>query len=824
LNKKEKLINYNNQKLITIEDDNIKYNDELQNLDEILLPSINLYKYQMQDIQWMKEIETNIANNTNTISYDYSPTYKVLNDTFILYNNNLLPSELLNVNYNNTVNFKYYGGNIISQVGLGKTLIALCHSLLESQESRKRYSHFVEFGNMCNYFYKRGMNKSKMCNKEKENESLYCKEHKKTLFDDKRVLNLKNLQEFDLNEFKHMLNNTDKFIIKTNSTLIICPNQLCDQWIKEFYSKFKNDKRILLIVTYDQYTNLTLADILFSDIVVISYNFLLNKKYTDNINKDPNKFLDKNFTINETDDKLQSISNLLNSKIFNTFNLFHWNRIICDEAHEIQNMARSNVLKSIIKSFECNYKWNITGTPFANGLNSFVNLMSYNTNFYDTYNSNIYQNYNSNNLDHLDTSELISLGFDSDIIDKCRVLFRKNTKDSIKNEYSGNILDEYVKLLTFTEQEKNIYDSYLEGSRSKYSEFLIKLCCHSELNNDTKELIKNCKTFDEIQKVMLDYNKQKLDIEQNKLIAIHNDIEYLQNEISKLDDANIDDQMVQLQSSLSISRRQYTISKKNYETVERTYNYLTNAINGLKNRTEEMTCPICLDDIEENSIAITKCGHKFCWDCLYQTHNMNKETSNTNHIKCPTCNTIMNTKDIYLLNENMDELDNNCEELSMIINKVKSTKIGNIIYFLKTNILPGDKIILFSQWDELLHKVGDILKEYGLNLTYCNGTVYQRKRAIDAFTRDQNINLIMLSSRNAASGINLTAANKIILLEPVYGSQEYRYNIESQAIGRADRLGQDRPIEIYRFIIRDSIEEDILNNFIDDTKIKQLNI
>jgi len=41
----------------------------------------------------------------------------------------------------------------------------------------------------------------------------------------------------------------------------------------------------LLVVTYDQYTNLTLSDLLFSDIVIISYEFLSNKRYVQNIKK-----------------------------------------------------------------------------------------------------------------------------------------------------------------------------------------------------------------------------------------------------------------------------------------------------------------------------------------------------------------------------------------------------------------------------------------------------------------------------------------------------------------------------------------------------------
>ena len=94
--------------------------------------------------------------------------------------------------------------------------------------------------------------------------------------------------------------------------------------------------------------------------------------------------------------------------------------------------------------------------------------------------------------------------------------------------------------------------------------------------------------------------------------------------------------------------------------------------------------------------------------------------------------------------------------------------------------------------------------------------------SINNFCKNKDINIILLSSRNAASGINLTQANKIILLEPIYGSKEYRYDIESQAVGRADRLGQKRPIDIHRFIIKDTVEEDILNDCVDDAKFKNL--
>ena len=58
----------------------------------------------------------------------------------------------------------------------------------------------------------------------------------------------------------------------------------------------------------------------------------------------------------------------------------------------------------------------------------------------------------------------------------------------------------------------------------------------------------------------------------------------------------------------------------------------------------------------------------------------------------------------------------------------------------------------------------------------------------------------MLSSESAASGTNLTAASTVILLDPVYGTYEYRRNTEWQAIGRAYRMGQTKKVTVVRFL------------------------
>jgi SWI/SNF-related matrix-associated actin-dependent regulator 1 of chromatin subfamily A len=150
-----------------------------------------------------------------------------------------------------------------------------------------------------------------------------------------------------------------------------------------------------------------------------------------------------------------------------------------------------------------------------------------------------------------------------------------------------------------------------------------------------------------------------------------------------------------------------------------------------------------------------------------------------------------------------------------LIDKV-GTKLGNLIFFLKNT----DKhAIIFSQWDDLLRKVGDVLDDYGIKNVFCKGNVWQRGKAIKEFNSDKDVKVIMLSSESAASGTNLTKAELVILLDPVHGTYEYRTNTERQAIGRAYRMGQTKQVEVVRFIVRNTIEEDIYKlNKEDDQK------
>jgi len=785
----------------TNNDDNLSFN--------FLKDTITLYNYQIEDIKWMNYIQDKIDNNQNNISLTYDIFNNIILDEneYLLYNSTLIPG-IHTKNTSKSICIKYYGGNIISEVGLGKTLIILSYIILNSKNT---FNHYIEFDNAkCNYFYKRGKHKTSNCIKDKLHEdSLYCKEHINTLFIDKRVIKLKNLEQFNIKDYIIKLN-ANNYYFKTHANLIICPNQLCDQWVREYYDKFKQTneyaKRVLLVVTYDQYKNVTFADILFADIIIISYNFLLNIHY---YKKCMHIVHNKNKNILDLLNESLKESNSVNEKFLlkhqddlNIFHNFYYNAIYLDENHEILNMPKSDMLNNMIKLFKSKYKWNITATPFVNGIKSFLNSM----NFVCEYNM---------------INDLINLN--KTVVENLNVLFRRNTRQSIKNEFNGTIITDKTRLLEFTEQERTIYDAHIHNNTKTNRDFLIKLCCDTSIDIETRNLVKNCKTFDEIQNVILTNTKKKLSVLLNKIQHYEMHVNFLSNIVNRgfiIDEKDEDDQIYEsiqhVKADISILKRKITNDNKEYESMNRTYVYLKNAIDNIKNIE---TCPICLDDIKNDQIAITTCGHKFCNNCIYEYID---ELNNRNSIiKCPTCNKEISISNIYLLKDSLEinkTLHN--ENLYQLVQRVKSTKIGNIIYYIKTEMKKDDKCIIFSQWDSMLTKIGKLLENEQLNVSYCSGTVYKRKNAIKNFQENPNANIICLSSQHCASGINLTVANKIIFIEPIYGDKEYRTNIENQAIGRVDRLGQKRPIEIIRFIIQDTIEQDIINENNSNTENK----
>ena len=120
----------------------------------------------------------------------------------------------------------------------------------------------------------------------------------------------------------------------------------------------------------------------------------------------------------------------------------------------------------------------------------------------------------------------------------------------------------------------------------------------------------------------------------------------------------------------------------------------------------------------------------------------------------------------------------------------------------------NDKIIVFSQWDNMLKLISKILIDFNINYIFLNGSIHTISSKLRKFKLDNSINVVLMSSDKSPSGLNLTEASHIILLDSLNTTKENALIIEQQAIGRAVRIGQTKNVNVKRFIMRNTIEHD----------------
>jgi SNF2 family DNA or RNA helicase len=113
--------------------------------------------------------------------------------------------------------------------------------------------------------------------------------------------------------------------------------------------------------------------------------------------------------------------------------------------------------------------------------------------------------------------------------------------------------------------------------------------------------------------------------------------------------------------------------------------------------------------------------------------------------------------------------------------------------------------VVFSQFTELLALVRARLDARGLAYEYLDGRTRDRQRAVDRFQNDPTCPIFLVSLKAGGHGLNLTAADYVYLMDPWWNPA-----VEAQAIDRAHRFGQTRPVFAYRLVARDTVEEKIL--------------
>lgn len=146
-------------------------------------------------------------------------------------------------------------------------------------------------------------------------------------------------------------------------------------------------------------------------------------------------------------------------------------------------------------------------------------------------------------------------------------------------------------------------------------------------------------------------------------------------------------------------------------------------------------------------------------------------------------------------------------QLVMPETSIPGSKLEAFAYTVEDLLANGHKALVFSQFVDHLRIVRERLDQKGIEYRYLDGSTPSktRKQEVDAFQAGQG-DLFLISLRAGGQGLNLTAADYVIHLDPWWNPA-----VEDQASDRAHRIGQTRPVTIYRLVMRNTIEEKIVD-------------
>jgi DNA repair protein RAD5 len=258
-------------------------------------------------------------------------------------------------------------------------------------------------------------------------------------------------------------------------------------------------------------------------------------------------------------------------------------------------------------------------------------------------------------------------------------------------------------------------------------------------------------------------------------------------------------------------------------------NFTTHALRQIQTESSG-ECPICTEEPMIDP-AVTACWHSACKKCLesYIDH----QTDKGEVPRCFSCRENLNPRDVFeVVKHSNDSLSaspasaESDEDLysssrhpslapRITLRRLRplspsastSAKIGSLLIHLLS--LPRNtKSVVFSQFTSFLDLISPQLTRHNIHHLRFDGTMSQKIRAgvLRTFNAENASDpsaprVLLLSLRAGGVGLNLTAANRVFMMDPWWS-----FAVEAQAIDRVHRMGQTQKVEVIRFVVKESIE------------------
>ncbi|KAL6651979.1 hypothetical protein ACP70R_010904 [Stipagrostis hirtigluma subsp. patula] len=561
-------------------------------------------------------------------------------------------------------------------------------------------------------------------------------------------------------------------------TLVVCPASVLKQWANELSVKVTESAKLSVLVYHGGSRTKNPAELARYDVVVTTYTTVANEvpKDPDDEQKNNGKFAmcpeffvgGKRKQSAVTESKVKK-----NKSNGGPLAMVRWFRVVLDEAQTIKNyrtqMARACCALSAAR------RWCLSGTPIQNKIDdlySYFCFLKYEP----------YSKFGSFSL-------MIKSPISRDAVRGYKklqailriVLLRRTKETLIDGEPIIKLPPKTIQLnkIDFTKEERVFYLTLEEGSRQKFKAYDAAGTIKENYANILVLLLRLRQACDH--PILLKGQEEDL----------------------------IDNASIEMAKQLP------------KETV-------TNLLEKLER--DSAICSICSDP-PEDAVAAT-CGHVFCYHCVHGSL-----MSDQNFCPSPLCRKEISAQSLFspaalklcLLPKLESDTTASCSTVadnpsaicdsSFISSKIRAAVdiLNSIIHTRAltggdtTESIPSEitpvKAIIFTQWTGMLDLLELSLSSNHIQFRRLDGSMSLniREKAVKEFNTDPEVRVMLMSLKAGNLGLNMVAACHVIMLDPWWNPYA-----EDQAVDRAHRIGQTRPVTVSRLTIKDTVEDRIL--------------
>ena len=438
----------------------------------------------------------------------------------------------------------------------------------------------------------------------------------------------------------------------------------------------------------------------------------------------------------------------ISMKDFSKISRTNWKYLVIDEGHRLKNM--NCTLIRVLKKLNVNNKLLLTGTPLQNNLKELWSLLNFILPdifqdlelFEQWFNFDELTNFLEQSGEESETDKFIKIHVQESLIKNLHTILKPFILRRLKKEVIRNLPPkrEYIIHLSLSDLQKKLYNDALNNNLLKgLMEAYLK-----EYIYFSRDSFLNSKEIESLLEQL--YGSQATPAERVKpklLKEVDSEDEFEQPEVDKH------------QKSSSHAKMKLPINEqKKVEFLE----------------------------IYSNCLQVLR------------SHSMQNTTMQLRNI----CNSP------YIYYDPFYTGDGNENEtfFKHLVNK--SSKF-QILDQLLQYLLPEHKVLIFSQFSSALDLLHDWLNYKKISLCRLDGSMGQEERdeqIKDFVSKDSPQQVFLLSTRAGGLGLNLSAADTVIVFDNDWNPQ-----VDLQAIDRVHRIGQTRLVKVYRFLVRNSIEE-----------------